>query len=438
MPEQTSLSSIQKSRRKHLRWGLVLVGALVLGLGGWASVAKINSAVITSGAIAVDGQAKKVQHQEGGIVGEILVKDGDEVKGGDVLFRLDETVVKANLAITRKRLHQMRAQEARLSAEWRGEDTVTFPADLVELAKTDEIAATALDGEQALFDARKQGIKGRKKQLGEQIAQLDQQIVGLQVQRDAKAESIDLVTVQLNDFSSLLEKRLINASQVTAIKRDRAELVGERGGLISEIAQSKQAISEKRVQILQLDEQFLEKVLSDLQTLRSEVAELEEQEVAAVDRLKRIDIRAPQSGYVHQLNVHTVGGVIAPGDTLMLVVPEDSDLVIESRVQPTDVDQLQVGQEAYVRLAAFDQRTTPELNAEVLNVSPDLTRDEVTGESYYLARLKILESEMPKLNGQILVPGMPVEGFIQTGERTVLSYFVKPLQDQIAHALKEK
>ncbi|KZL01280.1 Type I secretion system membrane fusion protein PrsE [Pseudovibrio sp. W74] len=438
MPEQTTLSTIQTSRKKHMRWGLVLVGVLVLGLGGWSSVAKINSAVISSGSIAVDGQAKKVQHQEGGIVGEILVKDGDEVKAGDVLFRLDETVVKANLAITRKRLHQMQAQEARLSAEWRNDAQVTFPEYLVELAKTDKIAATALDGEQALFAARQQGIKGRKKQLGEQIAQLEQQIEGLQVQRDAKAESIDLVTQQLADFASLLEKRLINASQVTAIKRERAELVGDRGGLISQVAQTKEAISEKRVQILQLDEEFLEKVLSDLQNIRSQIAELEEQEVAAQDRLKRIDIRAPQSGYVHQLNVHTVGGVIAPGDTLMLVVPEDSDLVIESRVQPVDVDQLQVGQDAYVRLAAFDQRTTPELGAAVLNVSPDLTRDEVTGEPFYLARLKILESEMPKLNGQTLVPGMPVEGFIQTGERTVLSYFIKPMQDQIAHALKEK
>ncbi|KZL19832.1 Type I secretion system membrane fusion protein PrsE [Pseudovibrio axinellae] len=438
MPEQTTLSSIQNSRRKHLRWGLALVGVLVLGLGGWASVAKINSAVIASGSIAVDGQAKKVQHQEGGIVGEILVKDGDAVHAGDVLFRLDETLVKANLAITRKRLHQMQAQEARLSAEWRGEDSVTFPAALVELTSTDEIAAAALDGEQALFAARKQGIKGRKKQLGEQIAQLDQQIEGLQVQRDAKVESIDLVTQQLSDFSTLLEKRLINASQVTAIKRERAELVGERGGLISQIAQTREAISEKRVQILQLDEEFLEKVLSELQDIRSQIAELEEQQIAAEDRLKRIDIRAPQSGFVHQLAVHTVGGVIAPGDTLMLVVPQDTELVIESRVQPVDVDQLQVGQNAYVRLSAFDQRTTPELDAAVLNVSPDLTRDEVTGETFYLARLKILESEMPKLNGQTLVPGMPVEGFIQTGERTVLSYFIKPLRDQIAHALKEK
>ncbi len=438
MPDQTTLSSIQSSRKKHMRWGLGLVGALVLGLGGWASIAEINSAVITSGSIAVDGQAKKVQHQEGGIVGEILVRDGDEVKAGDVLFRLDETLVKANLAITRKRLHQMQAQEARLSAEWRRDAKVTFPAALLELAKTDEVAATAVEGEQALFAARQQGIAGRKKQLGEQIEQLEQQIEGQKLQRDAKSESIDLVTQQLKDFSTLLDKRLINASQVTGIKRERAGLVGDRGELISRIAQTREAISEKRIQILQLDEEFLEKVLNDLQTLRAKIAELEEQEIAAQDRLKRIDIRSPGSGFVHQLSVHTVGGVIAPGDTLMMVVPEDSELLIESRVQPVDVDQLKVGQEAYVRLAAFDQRTTPELSASVLNVSPDLTRDEVTGEAFYLARLKILESELPKLGGQTLLPGMPVEGFIQTGERTVLSYFIKPLKDQIAHALKEK
>ncbi len=438
MPDQTTLSSIQSSRKKHMHWGLGLVGALVLGLGGWASIAEINSAVITSGSIAVDGQAKKVQHQEGGIVGEILVRDGDEVKAGDVLFRLDETLVKANLAITRKRLHQMQAQEARLSAEWRHDAKVTFPAALLELAKTDEVAATAVEGEQALFAARQQGIAGRKKQLGEQIEQLEQQIEGQKLQRDAKSESIDLVTQQLKDFSTLLDKRLINASQVTGIKRERAGLVGDRGELISRIAQTREAISEKRIQILQLDEEFLEKVLNDLQTLRAKIAELEEQEIAAQDRLKRIDIRSPGSGFVHQLSVHTVGGVIAPGDTLMMVVPEDSELLIESRVQPVDVDQLKVGQEAYVRLAAFDQRTTPELSASVLNVSPDLTRDEVTGEAFYLARLKILESELPKLGGQTLLPGMPVEGFIQTGERTVLSYFIKPLKDQIAHALKEK
>ncbi|SDQ13594.1 HlyD family type I secretion periplasmic adaptor subunit [Pseudovibrio sp. Tun.PSC04-5.I4] len=438
MSEQTTLSSIQKSRRKHMGWGLALVGILVIGLGGWASVAQINSAIITSGSIVVEGQAKKVQHQEGGIIGEILVKDGDRVKAGDVLFRLDETVVKANLSITRKRLYQMQAQEARLSAEWRSKLKVTFPNKLTILAKTDAITSATLEGEQALFAARQQGIKGRKMQLGEQISQLEQQIVGLTVQRDAKAESIDLVTQQLSDFSTLLEKRLINASQVTAIKRERAELVGQRGGLISQVAQTKEAISEKRIQVLQLDEEFLEKVLSDLQEIRAQIAELEEQEITAEDRLKRIDIRSPQSGYVHQLNVHTVGGVIAPGDILMLVVPEDGKLIVETRVVPTDVDQLLPGQSAYVRLAAFDQRTTPELGAIVLNVAPDLTRDQVTGEQFYLARLKILESELPKLGGQTLVPGMPVEGFIQTGERTVLSYFIKPLRDQIAHALKEK
>ncbi|SDQ37605.1 HlyD family type I secretion periplasmic adaptor subunit [Pseudovibrio sp. Tun.PSC04-5.I4] len=356
-------------------WGIGLVGVLVVGLGGWASVAQINSAIITSGSIVVEGQAKKVQHQEGGIIGEILVKDGDRVKAGDVLFRLDETVVKANLSITRKRLYQMQAQEARLSAEWRSKLKVTFPNKLTILAKTDAITSATLEGEQALFAAR-QGIKGRKMQLGEQVSQLEQQIVGLTVQRDAKAESIDLVTQQLSDFSILLEKRLINASQVTAIKRERAELVGQRGGLISQVAQTKEAISEKRIQVLQLDEEFLEKVLSDLQEIRAQIAELEEQEITAEDRLKRIDIRSPQSGYVHQLNVHTVGGVIAPGDILMLVVPENGKLIVETRVVPTDVDQLLPGQSAYVRLAAFDQRTTPELGAIVLNIAPDLTRDQ--------------------------------------------------------------
>lgn len=437
MTNQNTLEEIKGSRQRHLLFGLLLVALLVLGLGGWAAIAEISGAVITTGTVAVDGEAKKVQHQEGGIVGEILVKDGDRVETGDVLFRLDETVVKANLQIAQKRLNQMQAQEARLSAEWQQERSIRYPEELRERARFDPNAEIALDGERALFEARRTALRGRKNQLSEQISQLEQQILGLEVQLAATEESIELISQQLDDFAALLAKRLVNASQVTAIKRERAELVGERGALISQIAQTKEAISEKRIQILQLDEEFLEKVLSELQQVRAQIAELEEQQITAEDRLRRIDIRSPMSGYVHELKVHTVGGVIAPGDVLMLVVPEESELIIETRVSPVDVDQVHSGQTAYVRLSAFDQRTTPELSAEVLSVSPDLTRDEVTGESYYTARLHILEEEMGKLERQVLIPGMPVEGFIQTKRRSVLSYLIKPLKDQIAHALKE-
>lgn len=437
MTNQNTLEEIKGSRQRHLMFGLLLVALLVLGLGGWAAIAEISGAVITTGTVAVDGEAKKVQHQEGGIVGEILVKDGDRVETGDVLFRLDETVVKANLQIAQKRLNQMQAQEARLSAEWQQERSIRYPDELRERARFDPNAEIALDGERALFEARRTALRGRKNQLSEQISQLEQQILGLEVQLAATEESIELISQQLDDFAALLAKRLVNASQVTAIKRERAELVGERGALISQIAQTKEAISEKRIQILQLDEEFLEKVLSELQQVRAQIAELEEQQITAEDRLRRIDIRSPMSGYVHELKVHTVGGVIAPGDVLMLVVPEESELIIETRVSPVDVDQVHSGQTAYVRLSAFDQRTTPELSAEVLSVSPDLTRDEVTGESYYTARLHILEEEMGKLERQVLIPGMPVEGFIQTKRRSVLSYLIKPLKDQIAHALKE-
>ncbi|MDD7908846.1 MULTISPECIES: HlyD family type I secretion periplasmic adaptor subunit [Pseudovibrio] len=437
MTENRALEKARASRRKHTWLGLAMVGVLVGGLGGWSAVAEISGAVIASGSVVVEGQPRKVQHQEGGIVGKIYVEEGDRVEAGDLLVRLDDTVVRANLEISSKQLDQLYAREARLNAEWQQLDEVKFPLHLTARELTSPNAATAVNGERALFEARARALEGRKRQLVEQISQLEEQIKGLEVQRDAKAESIALISDQLADFETLMEKRLVNASQVTAIKRDRAELVGDRGALISQIAQTKEGISERRIQILQLDESFLENVLSELQDTRSQIAQLEEQKTAAEDRLNRIEIISPTSGLVHQLEVNTEGGVVGAGALLMLIVPDTVDLVVETRVRPTDVDQVTIGQEARVRLAALDQRVTPELFATVKHVAPDLTQDEKTGEQYYKVRLEISEDELERLEGQILVPGMPVEGFIRTSSRTVLSYLLKPLRDQIAHALRE-
>ncbi len=437
MNDNSPVRRISQSLGRHIWLGIVIVFVLVAGIGGVAAVAEINGAVIAPGAIVVEGNVKKVQHQEGGIVGEIHIEDGHQVEAGDLLIRLDDTVAKANLSVTSKRLRQSRAQEARLAAEWRFEREITFPEELEQEAETDKTVTELLENQQSLLTARLDGLEGRKNQLSEQIAQFEEQIKGLKVQKKAKEISDGLVREQLEDFESLLEKGLVTESQVIALKRDQSELMGERGGLIAEIARAKEAISERKIQIIQIDDEFREDVLQSLQEIRAEIAELVEQKITAEDRMKRIEIRAPRSGNVHQLNVHTIGGVISPADLLMLIVPEDVELIVEARVLPTDVDQIQQGQSAVVRMAALDQRTTPELTAKVTSISADLARDDATGETFYTARLFIPDTELEKLNGQILIPGMPVESFIQTGERTVLSYLVKPLQDQIAHALRE-
>ncbi|WP_068089268.1 HlyD family type I secretion periplasmic adaptor subunit [Polycladidibacter stylochi] len=432
-----SLQRIQNSQKKHIILGFLLVAMLVLGLGGWATFAQLNGAVIAAGKFVVEGNIKKVQHQEGGIVGQILVRNGDHVFAGDLLVKLDDTVVAANLAVIAKQLAQMRAQKARLEAEWQGKDAPEFDQDLLQMAQEMRDARLALEGQTHLMQARLKAQAGRKQQLSEQAGQLEEQIKGLTIQRDAKARGLSLVQEQLADYAALFDKRLISESQVTGLKRQEAELAGEHGATISRIAQTRQSISEKKLQILQLDQDFLEQVLAELQQVQAKIAELEEQMIAGEDRMRRIEIRAPQDGIIHQLNVHTVGGVVSAAEPLMMVVPENAPLIIEARLQPLDVDQVHQGQEAIVRIPAFDQRSTPELAATVKSVSADLEQDPITGEQYYRATLSLNAHEEEKLGKQELVSGLPVEAFIQTGGRSALSYFIKPLRDQIAHALKE-
>jgi HlyD family type I secretion membrane fusion protein len=391
---------------------------------------------LASGTVVVESNSKQVQHREGGIVREITVRDGDTVKAGDLLIRLDDTVTRANFTVVLKQLDELYAQEARLLAE--RDDT-----DLIEFTPKDGAVAGAPqsvieDSQTRLMEARRNSLRGRKQQLGEQIRQLEQQITGVEVQLNAKKTEISLVEEELGVLEKLLEDKLVGKSRVTTLRREKAELEGDLGGLISQAAQAQEAISERKIQILQIEAESRAEVLELLQEVRSRIAQLEEQKIAAEDELSRVEIRAPRSGYVHQLAQHTLGGVVAPGETLMLIVPKEDLLVVEARIQPANIDQLSPHQQATLRFPSFDQRSTPELKARLLTVSADLTMDEASGLSYYTARLTIPEAELAKLNGKHLVPGMPVEAFLKTDDRTVLSYLVKPVSDQIAHALKER
>jgi HlyD family secretion protein len=293
------------------------------------------------------------------------------------------------------------------------------------------------EGQRTLLAARLTSRNIHKAQLAEQIKQYEEQIAGLSVQRDAKAEEIRLVKQGVRDIASLFDRGLIEKTRLTALEREKAKLDGERGRIVSEIAQASQAILERKVQILQIDEDMHTEVVEHLQAVRAEIAELEEQRVAAKERLSRAEIRAPGAGVVHQLAIHTIGGVVAPGEDLMAIVPQDDMLIIEAQISPTDIDQVFTSQEAVIRLPGLHRQSTPELKAKVINISADLLQDPSTGLSYYQARLALPEGEIGRLAGNPLVPGMPAEAFVQSEARSILSYLVEPLLDHIAHMFRE-
>jgi HlyD family secretion protein len=429
--------SVRQSIRFHLLLGLVIVLILAGGLGGWASTVLISGALIAPGQIVVESNVKKVQHPTGGVVGELRARDGDVVKAGDIVVRLDDTVTKANLAIVTKNLDAAQARAARLQAEQRGLDKIAFPPQLLERASDPDVAAL-LASEGKLFDVRVTGRAGQKAQLRERIQQLNEEIDGLSAQEKAKDREIALVQQELVGVRDLYDKHLVQLSRLTTLERDSARLNGERAQYIASRAQAKGKITETELQIIQVDKDMVSEVSKDLRETNDKIGELIERKVTAEDQLRRVDIRAPQDGMVLQSTVHTVGGVVTAGDTIMLIVPQQDDLQVEAKVNPTDIDKLQVGQKTLLRLSAFNQRTTPELNGVVTRVSPDVTTDQRTGQSYYTIRVSMPPAEVARLGEVKLIPGMPVEAFVQTGDRTMLSYLMKPLHDQLMRAFREK
>ncbi len=425
---------IKNSLRTHMLVGTVILGVLIGGIGSWAMFTEISGAVVASGNVVVETNTRQVQHQEGGIVKSIYVKNGDVIEAGDLLIQLDDTITNANLSVIVKQLIDLYAQEARLKAEQGREDEIVFAANDFGEDEQRDIRESQIK----LFEARKNSLDGKRQQLREQIIQFESKIVGLEAQRQAKLSETKIVETELANLDNLLDQQLVSASRVTVLNRDIVTLNGEIGGFTSEIAQTKEAISERNIQILQLDEEFLASVLEEIQDVRSQIGNLEEQKIAAEDELRRIDIIAPLDGFVHNLAVTTIGGVLGPREVAMSIVPKNDLLVVEAQVQPINIDQISPAQNARIRLPSFDQRTTPELSAKVETISADLLRDDATGAQFYKVRLKISEDELTKLEGKSLVPGMPVETFIQTDERTVMSYLLKPIRDQISHAMRER
>lgn len=423
--------------KAHMVAGLATVLLLCGGLGVWAATTNLAGAIIGMGTVVVDSNVKKVQHSNGGIVGEIRVREGARVTEGDLLIRLDDTITRANLGIIVSQLTEMEIRQGRLLAERNGEEEMVFAASLTPRLG-DRDVKRLISSERRLMESRRAGRKGQRSQLEERLKQLDEQIGGLQVQYNAKVKELEFIKIELQEIEKLWLKNLAPLSKRIALNREATRIDGEGGSIISSIAQNKAKIAETNLQILQLESDLQTEVSKELREIHSRQAELNERRVAAEDQLRRVELRAPQSGYVHMLAAHTVGGVINAGEQVMLIVPYDEALVLDVKVSTQDIAQVRVGQEAVVRLPSLNMRTTPEIKGRVARVSADLMREQQSERVYFSARVTFSEDELKRLGDQRLQPGMPAEVYIQTNSRTALSYLLRPLTDQAARAFKER
>ena len=415
------------------RRGLLLSGALVCLVFGWGSVAQISGAVVAQGRVTLESSVKKVQHREGGIVSEILVHEGDRVVAGQVLVRLDPTVADANEAVVQTQLWQLTARQMRLQAE--------RDQRAVDAVQAGEGAAPEyrkiVQAERELMLSRAKMREQKKAEFREQIRQGDHEIEGDQAQIVSVSHQSDLIKQELTSVRDLYQKGYAPFTRVSELQRQAEQLDGQRGELEASIARTRATAAQIDQQILEVDSQALSDVMNDLKDTETKLGQLRGQEITAHDTSSRVEIRAPATGRVQQLAEHTKGGVVTPGETLMLVVPESDELIVEARIDPTKINNVHVGSTAHVRFTAFDTRTTPESAGKVDTVSQDIETDEKTGTSFYRARLAFAGMNVPSKVRQKLVSGMPVEVQIETGSHSALSYFLKPLTDQLSRTFKE-
>lgn len=416
-------------------------GSLVLfvgTLGVWSANASIAGAVIAPGQFVVESNVKKVQHQQGGIIGELRVREGQRVNEGELLIRLDDTVARASLQIITRQLDEFSARSARLEAERDQLAAPVIPSALAVRASAQPEVAALIAAEQRLFTIRAAARDGQRAQLTKRVAQARSEIEGLREQRAAKVIEADMIQRELTGVRDLYTRNLVQITRLSSLEREAASLTGQRGQLTAQIAQVEGRIAETELQILQLTEDLRAEAMRDLREIQGRMGELLERRVAAEDQLKRMDIRAPATGVVHQMQVHTVGGVVSPAEPTMLIVPSGELLHLEARVAPQDFDQVSVDQPANVRLHAFNQRTTPELVGYVTRLSPDITRDPQTGQTYYTIRITVPRAELERIAPLQISAGLQADVYLKTGDRTPIDYLLKPVKDQFAKAFRER
>jgi HlyD family type I secretion membrane fusion protein len=421
--------------RNRVYAGTFAAFLLVGAVGGWAANAELSGAIVAQGQVKVDKDLRAIQHLDGGIIREIAVKKGDTIVEGQLLFRLDSTQTKAELQIIESQLTELLAKQVRLIAERDGLALMPAPRDPLNLGVN---ASDAMKGELRLFQGNFKSRESQKKQLELSISQLDHEIGGLEAQAAANRSELTLVEAELKKVEELQKKGLIEYSRVYGSTRDRTRLLGEKGNVEANIARSGERRSELSVNRLSIDETARNEAQKVLSELEPRISELEQRHNAITDRLSRTEIRSPMGGTINEIAVNTIGGVITPAQKLLTVVPENAKLQIEVKLQPSDIDQVFVGQETKLRFSAFAANNTPELYGIVAFVSPATTSDSNTGQVYYVAQVDVSDSEYAKLAGKKLLPGMPVEAYVQTESRTAFTYLAKPFTDQFTKAFREQ
>ncbi len=416
-------------------WGVTLGILLIFGVGGWAATTRLTGAVIAVGTVAVDQNLKSIQHRDGGIVSEISVREGDTVAEGQVLIRLEDAQTRAELSIVKSQLVELLARRARLLAERDDLPEIDFPQ---ELRSGDSAVAEVTTGARRLFEGQRASRESQRQQLALGIEQIGDEIEGLLAQRRSKAEEAGLSAIEQARIAELIDRKLTESARLYTVNREVTQLSGQLGEIDAEIARARTRISEINLQIIAIDETSRTEAQRELSLVETRIAELRDRQFAIEDRLSRTDIRAPISGTVNELSIHTVGGVVSAAEVLVTIVPADARLWVEARVPPASIDQVSMSQMARLRFSAFNHRTTPELEGRIAHVSAATSRDTGTGETYFVARVTLDDAELQKLGDQHLIPGMPVEVYLTTDERTALSYLVKPVTDQFSRAFRER
>lgn len=438
MVRETGAKDKKWTSRGYAIAGYATVFVLLGGMGAWAALTRINGAVVAGGIIEVASNRQIVQHLTGGVVGEIRVKEGDTVKAGDVLMRLDDTFDRSELAVIEGQLFSLLGTAARLQAEQDETAEISFDPELLEAVATDPEAAEIVAGQKRLMAARAETRGKQAAQLQEKKAQIAKQNEGLESRIKALETQLSLIGKELEAQNKLLAQSLTNASRVLALQREEAEILGTISQARANIAENAGRVAEIEIAILNIHSTVREEATTALREIEAKVAELKENRNAKLETLSRMDITAPMAGVVLGMQVHALRSVIRPADPLLYIIPQEQDLIITTQISPTQIDQVHVGQMAHIRFAAFDHRSTPEIFGHVTKVAADVLADQRTGATYYKAEIKPDSGEMAKLGDKHVMPGMPVETFIQTSERSPLEYLIKPLADYFAKAFRER
>lgn len=418
--------------------GFIGIAVMFGGFGTWAVMSNIAGAVVAPGRVEVDRNRQVVQHDTGGTVAEILVDEGDLVRAGDLLVQLDPREARSELTLIEGQLFELMARRGRLEAQRDEAETIRFPATLVEAAAVNADAQELMDGQQNLFEARRDSVAREREQLAKQANQIEDQIEGIRAQETSLAAQLELIEPQLVNQQRLLDSGLAQAASVLRLQQEKASLTGEIGRLIASRAQAEGRITEIEIVGLKLGTSGREEAITQLREIRYRELSLIEQRRALLALIDRLDIRAPVSGIVYSMQVTTPRSVIRAAEPLLYLIPQDRPLVIAAQVNPTNIDEISVGQEVNLRLSSLDQRTTPELKGRVMLISADAFAEENTGRSYFRAEITLSPGEMERLDeGTILLPGMPVDTFIKTGDRSPLTYLVKPMTDYFVRSWRE-